>query len=771
MGRLSRPAPTHPYADPVSFRRHAAQLCAALQPLHADNLERRYDCIGRLPSGALACRPKMEVVVENASGIPEGSILSIRAGNVRRQGTLSTDKPVQFAQTSLLDACPFKVDIFAPLGSSRLVLRPKNDRYTVSFGDSEKKMSLDLLVQGLSAAGPDKPQLTAPREELLSDTEAYLERHELQRFIQNLITSVLADKPDDPYAYMAHHLSNARVKEIPRPPSVQAAQSHTKRPAKKPARLAPHKKSFGHPAFVVEDFDGNLLTLRELEARDIIAPGAELRRLIIDDLGKVFTSKCLASPLNEIVGHFIPNDARATQAIQLGSNDCFYQMPLAGPRPTLHFDPEEVVATLVTCGGLCPGLNAVIRELVMMLAQYGVRKIYGIRGGYKGVVKPETWMELTPDNVQDINSMGGTILVSDRGNPTEEEQVQVLMDMGVRAHFIIGGDGTHRGAFDCAQLVKAKGWNCSVIGIPKTIDNDIPMLDCTFGFDTACMEAERAIKAGYVEATCNANCIGLVKLMGRHSGFIALHACLAARNADIVLLPEMQICLEKVLQHCLELMQSKGHCVIVVAEGCGDTLLKSSGEVDGQDFGTPRLSQALLWEAVVGVARRKLSPTGSSWSSQDLSGLVWTSAKLKTDNELAMAAAVLQAQPLITRLSMRSLSNMARDLGTSQKMNGLMSSSVTSQMILLADSTRQPQGISNLARWFAKVKHVQALSMHLPAREGTRRCDGFRALEPTSTLQASTMLELCDLPLWGAIGPCFASQVSGSDSQCLANAV
>ncbi|CAE7573144.1 PFK5, partial [Symbiodinium necroappetens] len=535
----------------------------------------------------------MEVVVENASGIPEGSILSIRAGNVRRQGTLSTDKPVQFAQTSLLDACPFKVDIFAPLGSSRLVLRPKNDRYTVSFGDSEKKMSLDLLVQGLSAAGPDKPQLTAPREELLSDTEAYLERHELQRFIQNLITSVLADKPDDPYAYMAHHLSNARVKEIPRPPSVQAAQSHTKRPAKKPARLAPHKKSFGHPAFVVEDFDGNLLTLRELEARDIIAPGAELRRLIIDDLGKVFTSKCLPSPLNEIVGHLIPNDARATQAIQLGSNDCFYQMPLAGPRPTLHFDPEEVVATLVTCGGLCPGLNAVIRELVMMLAQYGVRKIYGIRGGYKGVVKPETWMELTPDNVQDINSMGGTILVSDRGNPTEEEQVQVLMDMGVRAHFIIGGDGTHRGAFDCAQLVKAKGWNCSVIGIPKTIDNDIPMLDCTFGFDTACMEAERAIKAGYVEATCNANCIGLVKLMGRHSGFIALHACLAARNADIVLLPEMQICLEKVLQHCLELMQSKGHCVIVVAEGCGDTLLKSSGEVDGG--GNKKLADVGPW--------------------------------------------------------------------------------------------------------------------------------------------------------------------------------
>jgi len=299
------------------------------------------------------------------------------------------------------------------------------------------------------------------------------------------------------------------------------------------------------------------------------------------------------SPLTDIVSRFVSKDAYATQAVTLGSTKCVYQMPLAGARSSLHFAPQDMVATVVTCGGLCPGLNAVIRELVMMLAQYGVHKIYGIRGGYKGVVKPEMWMELTPDNVQDINSMGGTILVSDRGNPTEEEQVQVLMDMGVRAHFIIGGDGTHRGAHECADLMVAKNWNCSVVGIPKTIDNDIPMLDCTFGFDTACMEAERAIKAGYVEATCNANCVGLVKLMGRHSGFIALHAGLAARHADIVMLPEMEISLEKVLRHILELMQSKGHCLVVVAEGCGDTLLKSSGEVDGG--GNKKLADVGPW--------------------------------------------------------------------------------------------------------------------------------------------------------------------------------
>lgn len=537
----------------------------------------------------------MEVVVENASNIPEGSILSIRAGNVRRQGTLPADKPVRFAQTGLMDACPFKVDLFAPLGTSRVVLRPKTDRYTVSFGEGQK-MNLDLLVRDLSVGTEESipvPPKGRSGEDALSETEAYLKKHELQHFIQNLMTSVLADKPDDPFAYMAHHLGNSVVKAAPPPtPSTQVAPAQ-RRAQKKPPRLMPHKKGFEHPAFVVEDFDGKLLTLRELEAKDVLPPGAELRKLLIDDLSKVFPGKNVPSPLTDIVSRFVSKDSFSTQAISFDSPDCFYQMPLAGARSVLHFEPQDMVATVVTCGGLCPGLNAVIRELVMMLAQYGVQKIYGIRGGYKGVIKPETWMELTPSSVQDINSMGGTILVSDRGNPTEEEQSQVLMDMGVRAHFIIGGDGTHRGAHEMAELMKEKNWNCSVVGIPKTIDNDIPMLDCTFGFDTACMEAERAIKAAYVEATCNANCIGLVKLMGRHSGFIALHAGLAARNADIVLLPEMTISLEKVLQHILELMQSKAHCVVVVAEGCGDTLLQSSGEVDGG--GNKKLADVGPW--------------------------------------------------------------------------------------------------------------------------------------------------------------------------------
>eukprot|EP00930_Biecheleria_cincta_P074046 TRINITY_DN6127_c0_g3_i2.p1 TRINITY_DN6127_c0_g3~~TRINITY_DN6127_c0_g3_i2.p1 ORF type:complete len:2608 (+),score=545.13 TRINITY_DN6127_c0_g3_i2:58-7881(+) len=529
----------------------------------------------------------MEVLVEGSDGIPDGSILSIRAGSVRRQGTLPADKPVRFANTSPLDASPFKVDVFAPLGGSRVVLKPRGDRYSLDLGQNgQKRMRLDLLVKELGGKEVPEPR-PSPKKDPKNETQNYLEQHELVHFVQNLMAGVLADKPEDPYAYMAHHLNQvSKVRPPSRGPSQLASQPKT--PSKRlqapkvAPHLVPHKKGFKGPSFVMEDFDGRLLTLRELEAADILPNGCSLRRLVIDDLDEAHWSKCVESPLSDIIRNFVPRDATVTQAIpslpKTARAETFFQMPVAGPRSVLHFDPKEVAATVVTCGGLCPGLNAVIRELVMMLSMYGVQKIYGIRGGYKGVVQPESWIELTPEYVQDIHNLGGTILVSDRGNPTEEEQVKHLMEMGVRAHFIIGGDGTHKGAYDMTQMMKAKNWNCAVVGIPKTIDNDIPMLDCTFGFDTAAMEAQRAISAAYVEATCNANCIGLVKLMGRHSGFIALNACLAARHADVVLLPEMQISLEKVLAHLLDIMQSKGHCVVVVAEGCGDALLRHSAD-------------------------------------------------------------------------------------------------------------------------------------------------------------------------------------------------
>ncbi|CAJ1347858.1 unnamed protein product [Effrenium voratum] len=600
----------------------------------------------------------------------------------------------------------------------------------------------------------------------------------------------------------------------------------------------PRKKGFDQPSFVVEDYDGNLLTLRELEAKDILSPGCELRRLRIQSLSQAEPAPRFVRPRTDIVSRFVSKDAYAVRYAQVSGTKCVYQMPLAGARCRLSERVRDMVATVVTCGGLCPGLNAVIRELVMMLAQYGVHKIYGIRGGYKGVVKPEMWMELTPDNVQDINSMGGTILVSDRGNPTEEEQVQVLMDMGVRAHFIIGGDGTHRGAHECADLMVAKNWNCSVVGIPKTIDNDIPMLDCTFGFDTACMEAERAIKAGYVEATCNANCVGLVKLMGRHSGFIALHAGLAARHADIVMLPEMEISLEKVLRHILELMQrlgcspsrrvarSKGHCLVVVAEGCGDTLLKSSGEVDG---GSPiwpfflrchaaavrrfalnarrpaaaarglselwaapfciglaaerrngkaadvspkvqhRLNQLLLlprsfWDAASGVVLCKLTAGGGAgFGPQDLAGLAWAFAKVSTSGGPLMA---LPAQAGCSAcLSPRGPSNMARWSATVLHRGAPPFGAAAAYNM----TEPAPQGTANLVWALAKASHVRAAAIGVLGRLAQTRVEGPGPQEPANTAWGFRVLEPAGQSPWDAAGSAARLMVKRLDAQCLAN--
>jgi 6-phosphofructokinase 1 len=322
----------------------------------------------------------------------------------------------------------------------------------------------------------------------------------------------------------------------------------------------PTAKDFEPPAFVVEGPGGSKETVRPLVERDVLPAGGSIRRLKVENLGDTFPTRQVQSPLRELTSHYVDQDAWVTEVI-LRQNQAktFFSSLTAGPREKLHFQPSEVVATIVTCGGLCPGLNSVVRQVVQMLNMYGVKKVYGIPSGYKGVTEPHNWVELTPKVVQDIHDLGGTVLASDRGNPPVEEQAEALRHMGVRAHFVIGGDGTHRGAHATYEAMKKVGWECAVVGVPKTIDNDVPMLDRTFGFDTACTEAAKAVHAAYTEATCNANCIGLVKLMGRHSGFIAMHACLAARFVDMCLLPEMDIELDKVLDHCLHLLQTKGH--------------------------------------------------------------------------------------------------------------------------------------------------------------------------------------------------------------------
>jgi len=258
----------------------------------------------------------------------------------------------------------------------------------------------------------------------------------------------------------------------------------------------------------------------------------------------------------------------------------------AGPRRRIFFDPPSTRAAIVTCGGLCPGFNDVIRSLVLELHNgYGVRTVYGFRNGYQGFIarygRPVA--ELSPASVAGINEQGGTILGTSRGEQDAEEIADRLEAMNIDMLFVIGGDGTLRGARKIAGCIAARGRKIAVVGIPKTIDNDIMFIDQSFGFQTAVAEATRAIRSAHVEAESSPNGIGLVKLMGRHSGFIACYASLAVSVANFVLIPEVPFSLDgsggflNVLRQRLE---RRGHAVIVVAEGAGQHLMEAGNATD-----------------------------------------------------------------------------------------------------------------------------------------------------------------------------------------------
>ena len=146
----------------------------------------------------------------------------------------------------------------------------------------------------------------------------------------------------------------------------------------------------------------------------------------------------------------------------------------AGPRAELFFEPSATTCGIVTCGGLCPGLNNVIRALVLTAHHgYGVKRILGFRYGYQGMSSNSTCdpFELTPDGVDHIHEQGGTMLGSSRGPQDEGDMVTTLRKHGVDILFVIGGDGTLRGGSELSKEIAKQGVPISVIGIPKTIDN------------------------------------------------------------------------------------------------------------------------------------------------------------------------------------------------------------------------------------------------------------------------------------------------------------
>ncbi|XP_010062614.2 ATP-dependent 6-phosphofructokinase 4, chloroplastic isoform X1 [Eucalyptus grandis] len=265
----------------------------------------------------------------------------------------------------------------------------------------------------------------------------------------------------------------------------------------------------------------------------------------------------------------------------------------AGPREKVYFKSEEVRACVVTCGGLCPGINTVIREIVCGLNyMYGVDDILGIEGGYRGFYSKNT-SQLTPKVVNDIHKRGGTFLRTSRGGHDTQKIVDNIQDRGINQVYIIGGDGTQKGAALIYQEVEKRGLQVAVAGIPKTIDNDIAVIDKSFGFDTAVEEAQRAINAAHVEVESVENGVGVVKLMGRYSGFIAMFATLASRDVDCCLIPESPFYLEGkggLFEFVEQRLKENGHVVIVLAEGAGqEYVAQSMHTVDGRDASGNRL--------------------------------------------------------------------------------------------------------------------------------------------------------------------------------------
>ncbi len=313
--------------------------------------------------------------------------------------------------------------------------------------------------------------------------------------------------------------------------------------------------------------------------------------------------KCeINSPLklNDIVGDCVANFVDDNEKILFDPSYSYWKkciknseepltIELAGPRKKIFYDPQKTKVAIVTCGGLCPGLNDVIRSLVMECwYHYGIRKIIGIKFGYLGLIidnKNEN-ITLTPDMVAEINRDGGSFLGSSRGPQDVKKMVDYLVSENINILFTIGGDGTQKGALAIVKEITARKLNISVIGIPKTIDNDIAYIDKTFGFETASAVAKDVLIAAHNEARGYLNGIGLVKLMGRNAGFIAARAALAASEANFVLVPEIDFDLEGengLLIHLESRLRRKKHALIVVAEGAGQSFLEKEREELGID--------------------------------------------------------------------------------------------------------------------------------------------------------------------------------------------
>ncbi len=309
----------------------------------------------------------------------------------------------------------------------------------------------------------------------------------------------------------------------------------------------------------------------------------------IPDLGKrsIPSPIALSNGRGDKIANYVRDEDRVLYDVDSSTGLSGRSFEAAGPRQLIYFAPSHVHAGIATCGGLCPGINDVIRAIVRCLwFRYGVRRITGIRYGYRGFLPEESIgvRPLDPEAVDEIHKVGGTFLGSSRGGGERvSDIVDALERLNLNILFTIGGDGTQKGAMEIAEEIEKRGLKIAVVGIPKTIDNDVLYVDRTFGFDTAVARAAEAVAAAHTEAHSAMNGVGLVKLMGRQSGFIAVHTVLAVHEANFVLIPEIRFDIDGpngLLKHLEDRIARRSHAVIVVAEGAGQEFLEVAAAKD-----------------------------------------------------------------------------------------------------------------------------------------------------------------------------------------------
>jgi len=297
---------------------------------------------------------------------------------------------------------------------------------------------------------------------------------------------------------------------------------------------------------------------------------------VINPMVKKWPGRHFVNPDELVMGHIITNDSKQAARDSETANGCFR----ANATRHIYWDPKDVRAAIVTCGGLCPGLNSVVRELTDCLYnEYGVKDILGMRGGYHGLSNPEelTPMYLTPKIVNEIHMKGGSVLMAGRGGNDCIRIVDKLKERDINMLFVVGGDGTQSGAHALFLEARKRKMPISIVGVPKSIDNDVMYFDKTFGFESAVAEAVSVIRGSFVEATSANRAVSIVKLMGRDAGFVSMYAAVASNLVDLCLIPEVDVKLQDVLAYVDKVLAQKGYMVVAVAEGAGQNFVESEG--------------------------------------------------------------------------------------------------------------------------------------------------------------------------------------------------